>query len=147
VYFFSLDAADLFGVIMARWLFHLPYFPARINLTRDGDTVRYDSERTRWGAEAVFQGSYRPVSEPFTAEAGSLDHFLTERYCLFAPRRGGGLIRGEIHHLPWPLQAAEAELTINAMHQQTGLELPDDSPHLRFARSLEVIAWPAVRVA
>jgi uncharacterized protein YqjF (DUF2071 family) len=48
------------------------------------------------------------------ARAGELEHFLVERYALFAVRRGH-VVRGDVAHEPWPLQPAVAEVETNTM--------------------------------
>ena len=48
------------------------------------------------------------------AEPGTLEHFLVERYCLYTAK-DGVLYRAEIHHPPWPLQPAQAEIELNTM--------------------------------
>jgi hypothetical protein len=78
---------------------------------------------------------------------GSLEHFLTERYCLYTPGPRGEIMRGEIHHAPWPLQPAEAALERNTMTAGLGVALPGGPTHLRFARRLEVALWPLRAVA
>ena len=40
---------------------------------------------------------------------GTLEHFLTERYCLYTAD-GGRLYRAELHHAPWRLRAADGEV-------------------------------------
>jgi len=70
-----------------------------------------------------------------------MEHFLTARYCLYAGDGRGRLWRGEIHHPPWPLQHAEAEISLNTVTAQIGLILPQTQPLLHFARQLKVLAW------
>jgi hypothetical protein len=81
-----------------------------------------------------------------TTAAGTLEHWLTERYCLYAVTRRGGLRRAEIHHVPWPLQAAEAEIVTNTMTTGLGLELPPTPPLVHFAAHLDVQVWLPTRV-
>jgi uncharacterized protein len=149
VWFFSLDAANPGAVAVARRWYHLPYYFARMSLRRgDGGWIEYASRRIHPGAPgARFQGRYRPVGEPYRAEAGSLEHWLTERYCLYAAGRRGLLYRGDIHHAPWPLQPAEAEIRVNTMARPHGIALPDTAPLLHFARRLDVRAWALALVA
>jgi hypothetical protein len=71
---------------------------------------------------------------------GTLEYFVTERYCLFA-QRAGRVLRGDIHHLPWPLEAAEAEIRLNELPAALGIALPDRPPVLHFARQLKVYLW------
>ena len=146
VWFFSLDAANPVAVRAARWRFHLPYFDARMAADPDGpagDGVRYRSVRTHRGAAAAaFAARYRPTGPAHRAAAGTLEHWLTERYCLYAADARGGVHRGEIDHAPWPLQPAEAKVRRNTMADPLGVALPDGSaPLLHFARRVDVVAW------
>jgi uncharacterized protein YqjF (DUF2071 family) len=144
VYFFSLDAACWPAVLGARATFHLPYFWARIALTPEGTGVRYESTR-RIGPGASLRARYAPAGERRAVPAGSLEDWLTARYCLYATDGAGRVHRGEIHHLPWPLQPAEAELDPAPMVRWAGLRLRDTAPLLHFARRLDVVAWAPVR--
>jgi len=147
VFFYSLDAANPLAVAAARRWYHLPYFYARMRLRRDGDALDYSSRRVHPNAPpAAFRGRYRPTGEVFRSAPGSLEHWLTERYCLYAVDRRGRVYRGEIHHAPWPLQPAEAEFRRNTMARPHGIALPGGPPVLQFARRLDVVVWPARRV-
>ena len=75
----------------------------------------------------------RRAAATFHAHPGSLEHFLTERYCLYTTTRKR-LYRGDIHHLPWELQAAQVEMQENTMAQTTGLEI-GPQPDLAFFRA------------
>lgn len=145
VWFFSLDAANPVAVRAARWLFHLPYFDARMTCVRDGEGVKYSSMRTHRGAPAcAFEADYRPTGPPRQAAPGTLDDFLTNRLSLYAADRRGRVYRGDIEHAPWPLQAAEAEVRVNSMTAPVGIRLPPRPPLLHFARILDVWAWRIV---
>lgn len=145
VWFFALEAARKLAVDVARSWFHLPYFHARMSCEHQSDSIVYASERIHRDAQsAAFHGKYRPVGPIERAPVASLEHWLTERYCLFATDRFGAIYRGDIHHTPWPLQHAEAvlETTLPAAH---GIELPSSAPHLLFARRLAVRIWSLTR--
>jgi uncharacterized protein len=147
VWFFSLDAANPVAVAAARTWFGLPYFRARMNCWETNGWVHYHSERTHAGApSAVLQAAYRPHGELFEARSETLDHFLTERYCLYAAKSGGRLYRGEIHHPAWQLQRAEAEIAQNSMAEALGPALPSQSPLLHFARRQDMVAWAPQRI-
>jgi len=81
------------------------------------------------------------MGEVYSSRAGDLDHWLTERYCLFSVDRGGTLYRCDIRHASWPLQPAVAECAVNTMGEGAGIELPDVEPLLHFARRVDVVAW------
>lgn len=143
VWFFSLDAASRLAVRTARTFFHLPYFDAHMTApTGDDGTITYHSTRTHRGSPAAeFRSRYRPHSEFRPAPPAPLESWLVERYCLYSADRRGRIWRGEIHHPPWPLQRAEAEIETNTMASAHGVTLPDTPPLLHFARRLEVVAW------
>jgi uncharacterized protein len=147
VWFFSLDAASWIAVRAARLSYGLPYYDARMIVQLDGEAVHYQSIRAHKKAEpAEFSASYRPTAAAFHAASGTLEHWLTERYCLYTTGKREQIMYGEIHHPPWPLQSAEVELRLNTMTQPIGLELPDTKPISHFARYQEVVAWPLVPV-
>lgn len=141
VWFFSLDASSRLAVFAARTFFHLPYFHAAMKADNDGKAVRYRSQR-RSRQETQFTATYQPTGEVEYATPGTLEHWLTERYCLFAETAGGDFRCGEIHHPPWPLQPAEANIETNTMLQPLGLELPDTEPLLHYSRAIDVALWP-----
>lgn len=142
VFFYSLDAANPVAVALARRWFHLPYFCARMRVRERYGWIEYDSWRAHPGApRARFRGRYRPIGAPFHAAPDSLAAWLTERYALYTTDRRGHPRRGDIHHRPWPLQPAEAELHFGALTAQHGITLPDQPPLLHFARRLDMVAW------
>ena len=142
VWFCSLDAGSWLAVAVARAWFRLPYFRAQMSCTRDAENVVYASVRTHAGApRAELAARYRPRGELFQPRPSTLEHWLTERYCLYAPSRGGGVLRADIDHPPWPLQPAEAIFEKNTMAEANGIELPASAPLLHFARRQDVFVW------
>lgn len=141
VWFWSLDAASRLVVEGARLGFGLPYLRARMQCERIGDEVRYRSERTdRRGPLATFVGRWRPAGPFEPAVVGSLEHWLCERYCLFAQRRGR-LVIGEIAHPPWRLAKAEVHLDVCDMVRLVGVTLDEAPVSALAAAPLEVVAW------
>jgi len=142
VYFFSLDANSALAVAAARALFHLPYFVASMNVEEQhGQFVYTSSRQTQAGGVAEFAATYGPVGYAVMPEPGSLEHFLTERYCLYTVDSASRLRRLEIHHPPWPLQTAEATIAVNTMTEVAGIRLPSGAPLLHFAKRQDVLAW------
>ena len=142
VWFFSLDAGNALAVAIARAWFHLPYFRARMSCDGRDGYIYYRSGRThRRAPSAVLKCRYRPSNEVFYPQPGTLEYFLTERYCLYASGGNGRLICVEIHHPPWPLQLAEAEFTGNSMAEAAGVALPAQMPLLHFAKRQDVVIW------
>jgi uncharacterized protein YqjF (DUF2071 family) len=147
IWFFSLDAGNPVAVRLARATFHLPYFDAEMSCDVAGSEVRYRSVRTHGGAPgAELAARYRPVGEPFESRPSSLEHFLTERYCLYAADGGGTIYRGDIHHHPWSFQRGDLELESLAMTEQIGVKLPETEPLLHFSKRVDVLAWPPRRI-
>ena len=154
VWFVSLDAASAPAVWVARNFFHLPYFHADMAARREGESVVYRSARRRpeRTAAVALEATYRPTSGVFRSRPGTLEHFLTERYCLFTtlPAPGepvgsprGRLLRGDIHHAPWPLQRAAAEFAVNTVASAQNVAL-EGAPLLHFSRALQVALWRLV---
>ena len=139
VYFFSLDAANLPAVWAARTFYHLPYFHARMSSLEQEGRIHYSSER--YCGTATFRGTYRPTSDARLRAKGSIEHWLTERYCLYTVHHNQ-VYRGEIHHEPWPLQDAEADISENTVAPASNISLPNTRPLLHFARRLDVLIWP-----
>lgn len=142
VFFFSLDADTRLGVQAARLWYRLPYFLATAMLDENPAGLRFTSTRRHSGAPpATFSAKYRPVAAVERSAPGTLEQWLTERYCLYAVDEGGTIHRAEIHHVPWPLQRAEAEIRDNTMAAPLGLRLPERSPLLHYAERLDVNVW------
>lgn len=146
VYFFSLDAGNPLAVWAARRFFHLPYYWSRMSLEVERDTYRYRSRRHRGPHSATFEGTYRPTGEVFEATHGSLEHWLTERYLLYTTAPGGRLFEGHIHHHPWPLRAAEADLDATGLLDSHGLRAEGAPQSLLFSERIDVAVWNLRRV-
>lgn len=142
VYFFSLDAGSRLAVWGARTFYHLPYFYSRMTVEETEKSIAYSS--TRAGSVASFTARYRAESEVQRSQPGSLEHWLTERYCLYTST-SQQIYRGEIHHIPWPLQSASCEIEQNGIAAAAGIELPNRPPLLHFAKQIDVLIWPLRR--
>ncbi len=136
IWFFSLDATSSLAVRAARSQYKLPYFDARIALDRTDGWVDVECSRVSERGR-VFAGRYRPASEAFTPQASSLEWFLAERYCLYAAD-GDRLYRADIHHGPWVLRPAEAEIELTSI---ASFELRGE-PLCHVAERQDVVIWP-----
>ena len=142
VYFFSLDAGNAVAVGAARTLFHLPYFSAAMEVRERDGRIEYSSRRTSEGvASAEFEARYGPTGPVSPPVPGTLEYFLTERYCLFTVDGSFRALRVDIHHPPWPLQAAEAEIRVNTMAAAAGIPLPTIVPLVHFSKRQDMVAW------
>jgi uncharacterized protein YqjF (DUF2071 family) len=133
VWFFSLDAASGLAVAAARAWFGLPYFYARMQCRQSGESIEYRCERRPKGAH--FSGNYRANGPVHAADEGSLEHWLVERYRLFATKRRR-LFTAEIAHTPWPLQPAHAVFKHDGLAPIT---LPDTPPLSHFVAGVDVV--------
>jgi uncharacterized protein len=139
VYFFSLDAASMSAVLGARTMFRLNYYHAAISVTGHG-RIEFVSRRLE-PPRADFRASYRVAGEPLVGGPGSLDDWLVERYCLYAARTGGKTFRVQVHHLPWVLQPASAEIEPASLFTAAGLPTPESPPLLHFSARQDVLTW------
>ncbi len=141
VWFISLDAFKRPAVWAARRFYNLPYFFARMRLRHVRDQVHYDAARESSAPPVEFRGEYGPTGAVYQSRRGSLDHFLTERYCLYAQDRRGRLTTVEIHHAPWPLQPARLNVDRCTVASAQGIDVSGE-PIVHFARRLDVVFWP-----
>ncbi len=150
IYCFSLDAGNPLAVAAARLVFHLPYYWSEMRFEKRSDReFSFYSRRLFSPRPLLFQARYRglgPTRRTAEILPGSLEYFLTERYCLFTANHNGLPIRANIHHVPSPLEEAEAEIERNDLAAAIGIELPDEKPVLHYSRRLAVYIWPAEMV-
>ena len=171
VWFFSLDAANSLAVWGARTFYHLPYFEATMSLKQKENTIDYSSVRSDARTYAQFFASdaegfaadfdsrqfQNPpqaklettwrIGEPLAQSTpGSIEFFLTERYCLYAYGRGG-LHRSRIFHEPWKLRTASLDSCQSTMIESLGIAQPKAEPLLHYAESIGVEIWPLQRVS
>jgi uncharacterized protein YqjF (DUF2071 family) len=139
VYFFSLDAASHTAVLGARTLFRLNYYYAAISVTGHG-RIEFVSRRLE-SPRADFRAAYRTAGEPLMHGSGSLEDWLVERYCLYATRGGSRVFRVQIHHLPWVLQPASAELEPASLFAASNLPAPDSPPLLHYSARQDTLTW------
>jgi uncharacterized protein YqjF (DUF2071 family) len=146
VWFFSLDAANKIAVSIARKTFSLRYMDAKMSLNReDASRINYRSTRTHRNEPAAgFSGTYRSEGDSFQAREGTLEHWLTARYCLYSANRKGDIYRGEIDHPPWTLRKTDCDIAENTMGESHGFDF-DGSPHLLYAERIHVRARPITR--
>jgi uncharacterized protein YqjF (DUF2071 family) len=147
IHFFSLDAGSRFAVETARRIYRLPYFHARMAVRGRGDEVDFASERTQSDGPparlAIHYGAAGSASEP---APGSLEYFLTERYCLYTLNEEQRVLRGDIHHPPWRVRPATARIAANTMARQVGIDLRGE-PLVHLTERQDVVFWTLRPVA
>jgi uncharacterized protein YqjF (DUF2071 family) len=153
VWFFSLDAANPIAVRLARGLFHLPYYHARMFLEREltgieestGEILYAGMRLPPQPARASYLIRGRVAGKIQPACPGTLDHFLAERYLLYARRRCC-LYRGQVFHLPYPLQSAQALTVDETLLAAAGIVRPDTPPLAHFAAGVDVEVFALERL-
>ena len=139
VFFFSLDASSYIAVKVARWIWHLPYFHSAMTLSNKDAIYNYMLKRT----DKVQSQIKIEVSETLPpSEADSLEYFLLERYLLFTELRGQ-LLRGQVHHIPYPVRQAELidfEDQLLEINNIGGISSSPDLVH--FSQGVDVEIYP-----
>jgi uncharacterized protein len=141
LWFFSLDTPSLLAAETARRVYRLPWRTCRLEFHAPAGRLEVSATRE---AGSAFAARVSPRGSPEPAEPGSIEHFLFERYCLYA-RDGGRLHRADLHHRPWQLQGAIGGVDLNTM-APSGLGLADEPPLLHVSRLQDTLAWPLERV-
>jgi uncharacterized protein YqjF (DUF2071 family) len=147
VFFLSLDAGNPIAVTLGRRMYGLPYVRAEITMRTDPTGVTTSSERTEtaW-PPAAFAASYGPQGSAALAAPGTLEHWLTERYCFYTATPAQGIRRTDIHHLPWQLQPAVLDLKRNSLLEPFAINVTGE-PLLHFSAAQHVVAWGPVAIA
>lgn len=155
VWFFSLDAANPVAVALARRLYHLPYYRARMFLEPEGGAspdqspgaILYAGTRRHpgWDGPASYLLRARPTGSAGPARPGTLEHFLAERYILYA-LANDRLYQGRVHHRPYPLQPAELITLDESLVAAAGIHRPDTPPLVHFARGVDVKVYAIRRI-
>jgi uncharacterized protein len=159
IWFFSLDAARLGAVVVARATpYRLPYFWASMRLSQRGDELAYLTQR-HWpdagspggppGSTPVPSRAPRigrgpssrvrvAVGEPIPADqVTAFEHFLTARWLLFSVTRGRcGVARA--CHTRWPLHRATARLVDDRLITAAGLPAPEGAPRVHYSPGVDV---------
>ena len=149
VYFLSLDAANPIAVILARALFRLPYYRARMQREIDPKSGRIRYVSTRFWPEPVPASTMimcKPTGQARTVDLGTLEHFLIERYLLYTSHRNR-LLRGQVHHPPYRVQSAEIEDLQETMLASHGLFRPDFHPLIHYVGGVDVEIFSTKSVA
>lgn len=154
VFFFSLDADHQLSVWGARTFYGLPYFNADMRYGESKGLIHFASDRlvanqanasnqTKQIA-ANFQAVYESVAPAKNAQPATLEHFLTERYCLLTVNNGK-VDRTDIHHAPWKLSPARTLISVNTMAEPLGIQLPTEPDSVLYSHDISMVAWMPTR--
>lgn len=139
IWTFSLDAGQALAVLGARLGYRLPYYHADVSLEPEKDWLNFRSVR-RSNRELTCELQYRPEGPALAAQAGTLEHWLTERRALFTVAWGRHLWRADVQHEPWPLQQAQVRQLRTSLPGQVGALLPGP-PLAHFSRVVHAQGW------
>lgn len=138
IWFFSLDAARLGAVLVARSTYRLPYFWSSMRLVTSGDEVAYDCRRHWPGPAGVTSTVRLRIGEPYRAEElTDLDHYLTARWVLFSAARKRHRFARAVHE-PWPLHRATVLTCSDQLVAAAGLPQPEGAPQVHYSPGVVV---------
>jgi hypothetical protein len=153
VWFFSLDAACMPAVEIARWKWHLSYFNAAMDLVRREDRVLYRSHRRdrrsdrRAEVEIDVTIGDSLIREDETSVApGTLEHFLAERYVLYAADPNDCLYLGRVWHQPYQLRSAKLLHCRQTLSDALDVAIPETPHHAMFCDGVNVEVFPISRI-
>lgn len=142
VYFLSVDLDSAWIALAGSALLDLPTALARMSFDRQGEHMRFKSERIQPGAvSARLVCDYRLTGAPVAVAPGTLHAFLIERSSMFFAQ-DGRVRRGDIWHEPWLVAPVEATLSVNTLAAAAGLVLPNCAPHLMYAEGSDTVVMP-----
>lgn len=150
VWFFSLEANHRLAVLGARKRWHLNYHWAEMQFGRDDRLLRYESRRKRSrGAFTRFTASLPAAGAQgaYQAQAGTLEHFLVERYVLYARSSAGKLWRGQVHHAPYALQSVELLEAEQSLLAASNVQTNAPPCHALYSAGVDVEVFPLVPLA
>ena len=127
VWFFALDCDQWLAVKLARGLFHLPYQHAQMESYQHEGTLNYISRRKGCEQSQIYRYPAE-LSHSESAEVGSLEFFLLERYRLFSVGRSGSIYSGLVHHSPYQFQDVNITDYSTRMFSLCGFEEPNTPP-------------------
>jgi len=143
VWFFSLDAANALAVKVARARFHLPYFKARMRMHVQNARIEYASARL-WPAPvpAALEATWTIGDALAPPAVGSFEHFLLERYILYAQSPRGALHLGRVHHAPYPARRARLEKLRESLFAAAGITGLGDPVSVLYSPGVDVDVFP-----
>jgi len=140
VWFFTLDATNPIVVRIARTLWHLNYYDARLTISSDSGSITWQGRRSDKSApsgEYLIRADLSPEL-PKAADPATLEHFLVERYVLYARSKRGQLCRGRVHHQPYAIQSAALTVCRQTMLPAMGLDVTRHPDHAVFCAGVDV---------
>lgn len=148
VWFFSLDANHRLAVTVANKFWHLNYRLASMRLEDSMSQIKYTGSCRNVDAAYELRCHLPKEAEVKTAAERTLEHFLLERYHLFAQKPDGSFLLGQVHHAPYQFcypEFVQCEQTLTHSH---GLPIEGDCApdHVAFSPGVDVHVSPLAPV-
>jgi uncharacterized protein len=138
IWFFSLDAARLAAVVVARTTYRLPYFWSDMDITGTGDSLTYRCRRRLPGRRGAASEAEISIGARYgDDEVSERDHFLTARWILFSVS-GSRYRLARACHDPWPLHWAQVRGLDDRLIAAAGLPPPEGEPLAHYSPGVDV---------
>lgn len=138
IWFFSLDAARLSAVAVARTTYRLPYFWSAMEIAGTEGEISYTCRRRLPGPRDATSEVRISIGDRYTAaELDERDHFLTARWILFSVS-GRRYRLARACHQPWPLHRAHAEVVNDHLIAAAGFPQPRGEPLVHYSPGVDV---------
>jgi uncharacterized protein YqjF (DUF2071 family) len=138
IWFFSLDAARLGAVAVARSTYRLPYFWSAMQIAGGDGVMSYRCRRRLPGPRTATSDVRVRIGDQYRAEElTDRDHFLTARWILFSVA-GQRRSLARACHQPWPLFRADAEVADDRLLAAAGLPQPAGTPLAHYSPGVDV---------
>lgn len=149
VWFYSLDCDEWIAVRVARKVFHLPYFDAKMQapklqelVDRDhtAEEIRFTVHRKGFDPNTDSRFRYLPTESLQPSAQESLEFFLIERHRLYSYNQSSGkLYTGRVSHPPYPLAKTEFSIEQEGSLALAGFSKPERAPdHSIFSSGVDV---------
>lgn len=144
VWFLSLDANHRLAVTIAQKFWHLNYRSATMTLRESKAGISYSGSCRNVNADYSIECRVPENSLLRTAVEGSLEHFLLERYHLFAQKPDGSYLVGQVHHAPYQYHNVERLNCRQTLTHSHGLPINADSlpDHVAWSPGVDVQVSP-----
>ncbi len=138
IWFFSLDAARLGAVAVARTTYRLPYFWSAMDISGSGPSISYRCSRWLPGPAGARSDADIDIGDPYADdELSERDHFLTARWILFSVS-GTRRRLARARHEPWPLHRARVRWLHDELITAAGLPVPVTEPLVHYSPGVDV---------
>lgn len=152
VWFFSLDASSPIAVAAARAAYRLRYFNAAMEMTvskKSLPEIEFHSRREDPSGPMPANAHLRYAPRDGVvrrASPGTLEHFLLERYFLYASDDGRQLYRSRVHHESYPAQQVDVTELEETLIWAAGIRRSEAAPIAHYASGVNVKVYPIERI-